>query len=76
MDWASKLAKIMADKHNTSPLMFAKVISRSPLNLEISGEVIEQFIFRTSSTNSFEVGDEVIVLRRENEFYIISKVIR
>lgn len=75
-NWANKIARLMVKEETASPLMFAKVVSLSPLSLEISGEVLKKYIFKTSSANSFKIGDTVIVLREQNEFYILSKVLR
>lgn len=76
--WASELASAMRGLSGSGSsgqgLLFASIVSSSPLVIKVRGENISRYLYRNYGYMP-QAGDEVIALRRGDAFYILMKVV-
>lgn len=76
--WAAELASAMQGLAGSGTggqrLLFAHVNNPDPLSIKISGQVISRHLYRNAGYSP-QAGDEVIVLRHGDAFYLLMRVV-
>lgn len=75
-EWGEQLLSLLQQPQTDTGILFALVRGLSPLAIEINSQTISKFVYLTEHTNGLKLGDLVIVLKNNHEFYVLGKVIK
>ncbi|MDO4772998.1 MAG: hypothetical protein Q4A72_05520 [Bacillota bacterium] len=75
-NWATRMIALFGTEQPESTILFAKLVSNSPLSISINNQVIDRFVYKLESAKGLLNNDSLIVVRQQNEFYILGKVER
>lgn len=75
-EWGEQLLSLLQQPQPAGGIVFAIVSGVTPLTIEINSQTISKFVYLTGHVNGLKLGDLVIVLKNNHEFYILGKVLK